>query len=534
MANEQEELRLTVSLADNASAGLEKLNEQIKQLGQGAGPQHLEKFKRETGDLQSRLKAFGQEADGAFRGLGLLRAGLGAGAVAVGTLSAAVIKQIKELGDYTDKLRAVAIAARTIGVNPGQLKNLTDQFQEVGVSADTATSGIASVSQKIAELKREGSTLKLDLLREAGNVDNMRAYINRLENAKTVAQQLNIIREAGEQVYNNARRRGYGEQEAANLRNNFWAKQGYTAQLAELHNAKELSAEQQRWADERFKNAQAYSKELGEIGNKWDDVLAKLKDPLIGPDSPFLAMLKASNATLDWIIEKLDQVKREDERAARIDKELPAPGGLQNLNPFNQRNIDREQRMRHPDFQDRWRERIPEELQKNTEATKKLTSLIEEGTAGGRGATGGGFMPAAFHPDGGGGFGGGFGGGGGLGGRGASPRSFGSAEYPNLGGGGYSGGAPYGNDAGPGTGRGAGATPAGPPTGGPPGKGPITLGKGDDPRGMEGYIRERAEKYGVDPDTAVRVAKSEGLRDFYGDHGKSGGAFQLYTGRRAR
>lgn len=53
---------------------------------------------------------------------------------------------------------------------------------------------------------------------------------------------------------------------------------------------------------------------------------------------------------------------------------------------------------------------------------------------------------------------------------------------------------------------------------------------GDDPRGLIPYIRETAARHGVDPDTAVRVAKSEGLRSFLGDNGKSGGAFQLYTG----
>jgi hypothetical protein len=51
-----------------------------------------------------------------------------------------------------------------------------------------------------------------------------------------------------------------------------------------------------------------------------------------------------------------------------------------------------------------------------------------------------------------------------------------------------------------------------------------------DPRGMEPVIRTAAEKYGHDPDVAVKVARSEGLGTFLGDHGKSGGAFQLYTG----
>src|SRR6187399_721626 len=51
-----------------------------------------------------------------------------------------------------------------------------------------------------------------------------------------------------------------------------------------------------------------------------------------------------------------------------------------------------------------------------------------------------------------------------------------------------------------------------------------------DPRGLAPYIQETAKKYGVDPVTALKVAKSEGLAQFYGDGGKSGGAFQLFTG----
>ncbi len=53
---------------------------------------------------------------------------------------------------------------------------------------------------------------------------------------------------------------------------------------------------------------------------------------------------------------------------------------------------------------------------------------------------------------------------------------------------------------------------------------------GGDPRGLEPYIRASAKQHGVDPDTAIRVARSEGLSRFLGDNGKSGGAFQLYTG----
>ncbi|MET0643127.1 MAG: hypothetical protein ABWZ17_02040 [Candidatus Binatia bacterium] len=59
----------------------------------------------------------------------------------------------------------------------------------------------------------------------------------------------------------------------------------------------------------------------------------------------------------------------------------------------------------------------------------------------------------------------------------------------------------------------------------------------DDPRGLIPYIREAAKRNGIDPDVAVRVAKSEGLATFHsmvtdkeGKREPSFGAFQLYTG----
>ena len=45
----------------------------------------------------------------------------------------------------------------------------------------------------------------------------------------------------------------------------------------------------------------------------------------------------------------------------------------------------------------------------------------------------------------------------------------------------------------------------------------------------EDFIRAEAVKRGIDPDVAVRVAKSEGLADFVGDNGTSFGAFQLHV-----
>jgi hypothetical protein len=50
-----------------------------------------------------------------------------------------------------------------------------------------------------------------------------------------------------------------------------------------------------------------------------------------------------------------------------------------------------------------------------------------------------------------------------------------------------------------------------------------------DPRGVMPLIRQAALKYGIDPEVAGLVARSEGLAKFSGDGGSSGTAFQLHV-----
>ena len=51
-----------------------------------------------------------------------------------------------------------------------------------------------------------------------------------------------------------------------------------------------------------------------------------------------------------------------------------------------------------------------------------------------------------------------------------------------------------------------------------------------DAKATEALIRARAPAYGIDPDTAVKVARSEGLNVYHGDGGSSFGPFQLHYG----
>jgi hypothetical protein len=527
MPTEQEELRLTVTLADNASAGLAKLNEEIKQLGSGTSQQHVEKFKRETQDLTRNVKQMGGEVTEAYKGLGMLRAGLAAGAAGLSLFGLEIARQTKMIVDYADKIRSLNQQARQIGVNPQELKSVTEQMKAFGISSEEAASSIAAVQGKIAELQRRGSALRADMMAHAPDRQsraNMEAYLDRLARAQTLADQLNVIREGGENVYRNTLERTHSEQRAAAARNEFWAKQGYNAKLAEAGALEKLSEEEKRIAKERGDRAEAFSNQIGRMRKTIDDLVETSNQP----------MLQNMKAVLDWAEPKLQKLKEFLEWMQKNDVQIEPDAKIQPLPP------DQGAQGWLRRFGDWWRgpEKSMDELRKSIDEQKETIKQLNDAIKGGPGSYqptgfgggspfGGAVIPAAFHP-----------------GGGVRPRGFGGGGYANLGQ--SVGGTPYGSSVGAGTGAGAGSTPAvggggggapaaggggGAPTGGTPNtKGPMTLGKGDDPRGLEQYIREAAKANGVDPDTAVRVAKSEGLRDFLGDRGKSGGAFQLYTG----
>ena len=75
------------------------------------------------------------------------------------------------------------------------------------------------------------------------------------------------------------------------------------------------------------------------------------------------------------------------------------------------------------------------------------------------------------------------------------------------------------------------AEPAPDPTSFSPAPGGSGMSSGiSDPRGLVPYIRQEAQRYGIAPDVAVKVAASEGLGNPVGDKGTSFGALQLHVG----
>ncbi|MBO4221952.1 hypothetical protein [Bradyrhizobium neotropicale] len=304
MPTEQEELRLTVNLVDNASAGLVKLREELQQIGGGATAQATEKFKREQIELNRVVKQFSTELGDSFKAFGSMRSALGIGATAVGAFGAEMVRQMNALKDYSDKIRGIGIAAREIGINPGVLRNLIDQFNQVGISSDDVVSSMGGIQGKIAELQRSGSELWSKMVGEAGQVGSkaqasMNQFLQQLTSARSEAEQLNMIRQAGENIYQNRLRDTGNQQEAINARNQFWANLGYNSRLAELRQVKELTEAEKKRQDDLAKAAKDYADALDKTKSTWSDIVDISNKP----------MLENLKATLDYINPVLEKMR---------------------------------------------------------------------------------------------------------------------------------------------------------------------------------------------------------------------------------
>lgn len=640
---EFEELKLTVNLTDNASAGLANIRVQIVQLAQAtdvvatglnkvaasatqvgqAAQQAAPKISSQEKSLKELTRSAEETSRGlvgmalaarrgteafpelalatreAFTGLKgvnvamgelgaasrLMVVGLGSVVVGIAAIGAAVVAYGISVFKFSQEMYTLSQTAKSLGMTFGSLKNITEQNERFGISVDATVGQLAKMNDALTDLSMSGSKVRQSLLSQGVPAKFIDDYL-RLTNT---VDRYNKVREGQIKVHDDWLKRTGSEEVAATQAGRFGQQFGvdptaFTRAPLEQPSAKELE-QSKRIAEESARIAEHWRETLKIIGDikteflSWGlpgiaPIITGINEGLKHTVGMFEAIGHAieaiKHATPDWLGTAISRgwaaergalgglitggpigalkggykayqdsgqpaappVQGGDGAHAPAAPATPAtpaaPGGSSSWMPQGLRQWNTPP----PGYQptsfggaanDNSGGGRAQSIIKGGvyEALVEFYGFLQGGAKGGVGG-GGGIVPASFGGAEGAAAGGGVGGG--AGGRAPGAAGFGGGGYTNLSPGANAAGRaglPHGSDVGPGTGAGAGSTP---------GRGPMVLGKGDDPRGMESHIRETAKKYGVDPDTAVRVAKSEGLRDFSGDKGKSGGAFQLYTG----
>jgi hypothetical protein len=490
MPTETEQLKLIVSLVDDASPGLKNITDQIKEIGGAAVKRAHEAARTEIKTTSELIKRLTGDLGEATKYLTSFRAGLLASGAGLALFGWEMARQIGALKQYADKLKEIQLFSKDLGIDAAEVKNIITQFNHIGVSADKVKDSIKGITERQVELQRfqrgGGGEFWAEMMRFAGpsaeSQENMRNMLRLIAEAHTRADLLNRIRKAGASIEEEALARGDPKEKAAADKQLFYDKMHYDSQLEQLATVKELSTAQHDAITQWIKDAQQFADLLNDISATIGSIVEKLKSPILGKDSPLRQDLEdikkivdAINTFIDkWQTGEFRKLANEPAKGTRMAPPGTAPGAIE-VTPQGKELWN--------EFMNLFRgggaaDKQSSAIEDNSKKLSELTDLYKLAMFGGGGAGGqGGIVNAAFTQGG--------GGGPGVGGRGTTPR-FGGGGYRQLDGDGDGGGRRGGDGLplpgrGGGGGRralarrlgmdrgGAGSTPPGAPSGVGPG-----------------------------------------------------------------
>src|SRR6516164_230806 len=171
MADDQE-LKLTVSLVDNATPGLLKLKDALQQIGASG----TEKFKRDVDDIEKKSKQIGEHTgkihegvNEAVKGIGKFASsvsglplgefaklsweatkGIGGFAAAMGGIPLLFGEVNELLGQFADRMSAMKLTSESVGIAAGHFKVLTQNLKDMGLGAEAAQRTVTGLMSFVA------------------------------------------------------------------------------------------------------------------------------------------------------------------------------------------------------------------------------------------------------------------------------------------------------------------------------------------------------------------------------------------------
>ena len=268
MPTEQEELRLTVSLVDNASQGIAALRNQMQGLSSGQSAQAFETFRRNQREMGNQIKAITEAAIGGEKAL---RGYIGK----FGILGLAVSTGIGILKEYAEGLEGINRASATLGTAGTNIKSVVDQLKAVGASDKDALREVNSFVDRSNDLLRQNSAARQEFMRHAADPAATQAFLDAMDKAQSLEERMNLAREAAGRVFQNRldldRQLGKSTetalQDATAARNAFLEALGMTPEVeARLKGAfRKMSEEQQRTNEDVLKRGE-------EITQMWNNM----------------------------------------------------------------------------------------------------------------------------------------------------------------------------------------------------------------------------------------------------------------------
>jgi hypothetical protein len=312
-----EELKLVVDLQDNASAGLDRLNAQLRELGGGG---HLQRIRQQSGVLSDVMKVFAGYLLGASKNMEALGQRYDQFADISKKTGAAAYSGTRDVAELGTGIRDLARTAELYGTTYAQIKTISEQMAAMGITAEQSvaitTRAIETQSEARRKYIKEGS-LFTELIEKTARADlvlQLRADLAKAASPKEVENTWIKFFQTVEQET----RKYYRATSEADMERQVAFNKRRVAEIvgfdeAILH-AKLLKEEDKDRSD--FLNQTA--KSAKEIADHWDSIgvnVQKMKDlmssPLYSASSPYVKGLALADKYTASIYSTLFNFKRD-------------------------------------------------------------------------------------------------------------------------------------------------------------------------------------------------------------------------------
>jgi hypothetical protein len=294
MPTELQELQLRVGLINEASDGLGRLRDELKQLSSGSGKQAMDKFKQEQAELAKMVKDLGVTVSRGGEAMAGYIGKFGVAGAAMGAMAGTILIGLNSFKEFADKIVTLTNKAKVIGMEPAELKSLIEQYDRLGVSAGVVENSMAGLSGVIAEVNRIGSKKRMEMIEAAGAWGELMAQgIDRVEAQTTMAGRLNEIMLQAQNVYDNRLKETNGNiADATKSENDFLKLWGLDPSLKVLDNFHKVTDEEKKRLAEQEKATAAYRKVVTDLGVEWENFSDDIKTSLLSSDGVIVSSLQ--------------------------------------------------------------------------------------------------------------------------------------------------------------------------------------------------------------------------------------------------
>ena len=319
---EFEELKLEVSLVDNASPQIDLLRRNIKELSS---------TKSEIASLRTETAAFGEQlkrlSEAVARGPEAwlkFAASFGAVGVAVEAVGSSMFSLSNELRRFGDEMLKIDVVAKRAGVDPGTVQNFNEIARTVGISAENVNRELIQMRQNI------GASIEL-LTAQAqrvaylpGGAEIFRRLQENLRTTHIAEEQAMLIKRSVEEYVDIVAKSAHPEL-AARVREQLGEIYGPKEIIERFpHQIEEISAIRKQIAEREAAASKEVVKLQGEIINNFNAIFGMLKINIM-EDTLFGQSLLLLRDTLKSMREDMEKERKEKRERQERGEPEPSP-----------------------------------------------------------------------------------------------------------------------------------------------------------------------------------------------------------------